>query len=56
MPKRWMIAQAPDISTHKLSIPTPKPDWDCGRRYGGMFKLREAGMETDGGLAEWLKH
>lgn len=25
--------------THKLSISIPKPDWDCGRRYGGCLGL-----------------
>lgn len=25
--------------THKLSIPIRKPDWDCGRRYGGCLGL-----------------
>ena len=30
---------SPQHSTHKLSIPIPKPDWDCGRRYGGMFRI-----------------
>ena len=30
---------SPRHSTHKLSIPTPKPDWDCGRRHGGMSRI-----------------
>lgn len=51
-----MIAQAPDIPLTSCPFLYQNLIGTVAGGMGACLGLGEAGMETDGGLAEWLKH